>query len=352
MGTLSQLKDAFKSEAHLLGFSHVGITEAFPVPQITAFQHWVEQGLHAGMSYLARPDTLAKRADPGLILEGCQRVICLAMPYLPPQAPLGENRPGYGRVSTYALTVDYHLTIQEKLNDLAQSLQANAPNAVAVRFYVDTGPVLERAFAAQAGVGMPGKNTNLIIPGTGSYVFLAVMLTDLLLPADQPFTRDLCGSCQRCIEACPTGCILPDRTIDAGRCISYLTIENKGIIPDELKPKIGSWFFGCDVCQMVCPHNARLRGHSSPLGDRRLPEFMDLTGLLAWDRHVFKTSLADTALSRAKRRGLLRNAAVVLGNQGEVNALPYLTKHLAEESDSVLQDAYAWAIRQIEGKNA
>ena len=352
MSVLSQLKDAFKVKAHQVGFTHIGIAEAFPAPHIEAFQHWVEQGRHAGMAYLARPDTLAKRADPRLILEGCQRVICLAMPYLPPQAPLGETRSAYGRVSAYALTVDYHLTIEEKLNELAQFLNAHAPNAVAVRSYVDTGPVLERAFTADAGVGMPGKNTNLIIPGAGSYVFLAVMLTDLPLSVDPPFTRDLCRSCQRCIEACPTGCILPDRTIDAGRCISYLTIENKGIIPDELKPKVGSWFFGCDICQMVCPHNTRPHGHSSPLGDPCLPEFVGLIEMLAWDEFAFKTRLADTALLRAKRRGLLRNAAVVLGNQHNANALPILRKHLSEESDPVLQDAFAWAIRQIEGEDA
>jgi epoxyqueuosine reductase len=352
MGALSQLKDAFKAKAQQVGFTQVGITEAFPAPHIDAFHHWVEQDGHAGMAYLARPDTLAKRADPRLILADCQRVICLAMPYLPPQAPLGETRSGYGRVSAYALTVDYHLTIEEKLNELALFLNANAPKAVAVRSYVDTGPVLERAFAEQAGVGMPGKNTNLIIPGVGSYVFLAVMLTDLPLLVDPPFTRDLCGSCQRCIEACPTGCILPDRTIDAARCISYLTIENKSSIPDELKPKVGSWFFGCDACQMVCPHNARPGEHTSPLGDPSLPEFVNLYELLAWDEFTITTRFADTALLRAKRRGLLRNAAVVLGNQGDTNALPLLRRHLAEENDPVLQDAFAWAIRQINGEDA
>jgi epoxyqueuosine reductase len=348
MRRLSQIKQAFTAEAHQLGFTHVGIAASHPVPHLQPFLDWVSTGHHADMHYLARTDTLAKRADPGLILEGCQRVICLAMPYNPPKTPHNETRPGYGRISAYARTRDYHQVIEDKLHHLEDYLHALAGEAVRVKSYVDTGPVLERAFAVQAGIGMVGKNTNLIIPRIGSYIFLAVMLTDLALPNDTPFTRDLCGSCQRCIEACPTGCIQPDRTIDASRCISYLTIENKGLIPTGLKKQVGSWFFGCDICQMVCPHNANAQSPTGPLGQPHLPELIDLMEILTWDEDDFRSATENTALSRPKLHGLLRNTAVILGNQGEIAALQGLKNRLMQEKDPVIRDTLQWAIDQIE----
>ena len=217
-----------------------------------------------------------------------------------------------------------------------------------VKSYVDTGPILDRSFAAWAGIGIPGKNSCLLIPGTGSYVFLAEVLTDLALPVDPPFTHDLCGTCQRCIDACPTGCILPDRTIDASRCISYLTIENKDVIPTELKPQVGDWFFGCDVCQMVCPHNARTPDQPNPLGAAILPELINLIELLTWDQAAFTTAFTGTTLARAKRPGLLRNAAVVLGNQRCRDALPGLEALRDHETDPVIREACFWAIEQIQ----
>jgi epoxyqueuosine reductase len=197
-------------------------------------------------------------------------------------------------------------------------------------------------------LGQTGKNTLLIVPGTGSYFFLAEILTDLPLPVDSPYTRDLCKSCQRCIEACPTGCILPNRTLDARRCISYLTIEHKGIIPDDQKSLIGDWVFGCDICQMVCPHNAWTPEQTYPLGENRLPETLDLLALFEIDEDEFKSLFGGTPLERAKRVGLLRNAALVLGNQQAQAALPTLQTALEEESDEGLLDACRWAIHEIE----
>ncbi|MFU8827162.1 MAG: tRNA epoxyqueuosine(34) reductase QueG [Brevefilum sp.] len=348
MHRLSTLKQTLRTEAHRLGFTHFGVSPAHPIPHLQTYLAWVGAGRHADMGYLARPDTLAKRADPSLILAGCQRVICMAMPYDPPHAPPGETRPGWGRISAYARTTDYHLTIQDKLYALEAFIHTQGGDHISLKSYVDTGPVLERAYAVQAGLGMFGKNTNLIIPKTGSYLFLAVILTDLELPNDPPFTRDLCRSCQRCIEACPTGCIRADRTLDAGRCISYLTIENKGIIPDPLKRQVGSWLFGCDICQMVCPHNARAASQPGALGQPRLPEFMDVVEIITWGQAEFKAATDSTALSRAKLRGLVRNAAIVLGNQREIQALPAITTRLAQETDPIIQDALKWAIHQIE----
>ena len=356
MNSCSDFKRAIVSKAHHLGFSKVGISRSDPTPQIANYYDWIQAGNHADMDYLARPDALAKRADPSLILPGCQRVISLAMPHHPPQAGRTETPPCHGRLSAYALTQDYHDIIWDKLDQLENFIHTYSNHQTQSKSYVDTGPILERSFAAQAGIGFPGKNSCLIVPGAGSYYFLAVILTDLALPVDPPLTRDLCGYCQRCIDACPTSCILPNRTIDAGRCISYLTIENKAIIPDQLKPYIGSWLFGCDICQMVCPHNQRTSNsipnpdQPNPIGETVLPEFINLLEVLTWDQDTLLNAFSGTALTRAKRRGLLRNAAVVLGNQGCQEALPGLKSLRRNESDPVIQDACDWAINQIRAK--
>lgn len=348
MSDLSKLAAAIKTEAYRLGFDPVGIAPALPTPHFNAFVDWIEAGHQAGMHYLAREDTLAKRADPRLILEGCQRVICLALPYQPPQRKLGDVPPGQGRISAYATIPDYHDVIQTKLSRLERFIQNNTDEDVRTKSYVDTGPILERSFASQAGLGMTGKNSCLIIQGHGSYFFLSEILINLTLPMDAPFIKDLCGSCRRCIDACPTACILPNRMIDAGRCISYLTIENKGSIPEDLKDKIGSWLFGCDICQMVCPHNTLAANHSGKMTAPMLPERLDLLGLFAYDAQDFADHFGKTALSRAKRRGLLRNAAIVLGNQAYKPAIPILKNALTQEEDPIIRDACRWAIDKIE----
>jgi epoxyqueuosine reductase len=347
---LLNLKEDLKTEAYHLGFTHMGVALTNPAPRYQEFQAWIQAGHHTDMGYLSRPDTLAKREDPGLILAGCQRVISLAIPYPAPQAPLNPSPSGHGRLSAYARTRDYHETLSEKLGELEAFIIERTGGTAQVKSYVDTGPILERGYAALAGIGTPGKNTCLIIPKHGSYVFLAEILTDLPLPVDPPFTRDLCGSCQRCIEACPTGCILPDRTIDANRCLSYLTIENKGVIPDPLKTQLGDWLFGCDVCQMVCPHNTQIPEHPTHLGEPLLPEYIDLVELLSLDEAAFSRAFKDTPLWRAKRCGLIRNAALILGNQRLTRALSPLETLLEQDPNPVIQEACAWAIRHIRGE--
>ena len=348
MSELLALKTAIKTEAIRLGFSHFGVASAFPVPHFATFQTWVDEGLNADMNYLSRPDTVAKRGNPQLVLEDCQSVICLAMPYHRSEASQDEVQLGKGRVSAYARTADYHQIIWKLLAQLETFVHQQADLEVATKSYVDTGPILERSFATQAGIGIAGKNSCLIIQGSGSYFFLAEILTNLPLPVDAPYTRDLCGSCHRCIDACPTGCIRSDRTIDAAACISSLTIEQRGVIPDEKKPLLNNWVFGCDTCQMVCPHNNRPSELPIPLGKLIVPEYLDLPELLTIDQANFKSRFDHTPLSRAKREGLLRNAAIVLGNQKFSPALPALEKCLTEESDPGLIDACKWAINQIE----
>lgn len=348
MNQLQRLRKDIETEANHLGFQHVGVAPAFPAPHYAEFCDWIENNFHGSMGYLVREDTLAKRGDPQLILEGCQRIISLAFPYSPPQSGLNPAPEGMGRISAYATSVDYHLVLWEKLAQLEAFIRQQVEALCKLKSYVDTGPVLERSYASQAGIGSAGKNSNLILQGVGSYFFLAEILTDLPLPVDPPFTRDLCGSCQRCVDACPTGCILPNRTIDARRCISYLTIEHKGIIQDELKAQIGTWLFGCDVCQIVCPHNAHLVDADQSVGESILPEMLELEPLFALDEHSFKDKFGQTPLERAKRQGILRNAAIVLGNQHCSSALPALKNALVSESDPGLQDACHWAIQQIE----
>ena len=350
MVDLEGLTTAIKTEAKRLGFNHIGIAPAFPVPHYEEYIRWVESGCHGDMGYLARPDTLAKRQNPQEILEGCQRIICLAMPYRRPQNQLSDCPPGQGRISNYAVTQDYHDLIWEKLDQMEDFIRRAAGDIVKTRSYVDTGPVLERSYASAAGLGIAGKNSCLIIKGFGTYFFLAEILTDLPLPIDNPFTQDLCGACTRCIDACPTGCIRDDHTIDAGRCVSYLTIENKGSIPGDLKPLIGDWLFGCDVCQMVCPHNAWTPERVYPLGEPHLPEHLELMALFSLSEDDFNQAFDGTPILRTKRKGILRNAAVIFGNQGYQPSLPVLQEAIDQESDEALRDACTWAIHQIESK--
>jgi epoxyqueuosine reductase len=350
MKDINHFFENLKTEAHHLGFTHIGVAPAVPVPHFHDFLNWVDAGYHADINYLSRPDALAKRANPQLILEDCHSIICLAMPYTHPHDTFGSAPQGFGRVSSYAITQDYHDLIWEKLAILKKYIREIVGEDVQLKSYVDTGPILERSYSSLAGLGMLGKNSCLIIPHEGSYFFLAEILTNLLLPIDEPFTTDLCKNCQRCIEACPTQCILPNRTIDANRCISYLTIENKGRIPDDLKTKIGDWIFGCDVCQIVCPHNARKVDQIQPLGVPKLTELIDLQNLFSEDEHSFTQKYGETPLVRAKRRGLLRNAAVVLGNQNCKEALPVLAQAIETETDPIILDACQWAIDQIKNQ--
>jgi epoxyqueuosine reductase len=223
-----------------------------------------------------------------------------------------------------------------------------AGNPVPHRWYTDTGPILERDLAQLAGLGWIGKNTCLINPKAGSYFLLAEILLGIELEPDPPFTADRCGTCNRCIEACPTGCILPNRTLDARRCISYLTIENKGEIPTDLRPQMGNWVFGCDVCQMVCPWN-RFAANEY---DRGLAPYPGLTGLdlradLTLTPQGFNQKFKESPVQRARRRGYLRNVAIALGNSGNPAGIPILEKALQDDEPLVRQYA-GWALKQID----
>jgi len=257
-------------------------------------------------------------------------------------------------VASYAWGTDYHQVLPERMRALVEFIQAQVGHEVPNRWYTDTGPILEHDIAQRAGLGWTGKNTCLIHPKKGSYFFLAEILLGVELQADPPFVPDHCGSCTRCLEACPTGCILPDRTLDAGRCISYLTIELKDAIPLELRPQMGDWIFGCDVCQQVCPWNQRFAQEEgepefSPRPEVPRPE---LIAELSLTPEEFNRKFKGSPVKRAKRRGYLRNVAVALGNAGDSKAILPLADVLKGEDEPLVRRHAAWALGQLGGSEA
>ncbi len=301
------------------------------------------------MEYLATERSRQRRADPQRILPECRSILVLATPYSPPGEPEDAQRgdEATGRVAAYACGDDYHEVLPPRMQALVGFIEAQVGHAVVNRWYTDTGPILERDLAQRAGLGWIGKNTCLIHPKQGSYFLLSEILLDLDLEPDAPFTTDQCGSCTRCIAACPTDCILPDRTLDAGRCISYLTIELKDDIPSELRGKIGNWVFGCDICQAVCPWNRFAAGQGDLAfvgsGPSQHPQ---LTRELELSSAEFNRRFRNSPVRRAKRRGYLRNVAVALGNTGRLADGPALEKTL-QDAEPLVQQHAAWAMKRI-----
>ena len=342
---MSQLKQLILEEARRLGFILAGVTTPEPPPHAAAFAAWLAQGRHASMDYLATERARERRADPRLILPECKSILVLAVPYWRPSA---EEQPGTtGRIAAYAQGDDYHEVLPPRLEALVRFIEAQAGRPVANRWYTDTGPILERDLAQRAGLGWIGKNTCFINPQHGSYFLLAEIFLDLDLEPDAPFITDQCGTCTRCIEACPTDCILPDRTIDAGRCISYLTIELKDEIPAELRSRTGNWIFGCDICQQVCPWNHFAAQHGDPAFEPHAAAAEpDLIRELEITPAEFNMRFKHSPVQRAKRRGYLRNVAVALGNTGTAQDIPALEKACSDPEPLVREHA-AWAMELI-----
>ncbi|HTN43858.1 MAG TPA: tRNA epoxyqueuosine(34) reductase QueG [Nitrospiria bacterium] len=312
---LSSLTQKILDRARALGFDAVGIAAADDLEQDDqALSRWLAEGRHAGMAYMAREPH--RRSRPPTVLPGAKSVIVLALNYAQDNPP-GPGRSTVGRVARYARGRDYHDVIEDRLSQLEVFLRETAGPGTDCRSYVDHGPVLEKAFARQAGIGFVGKNTLLITDSFGSWVFLSVILTTLELEPGTARTSE-CGSCRACLDACPTGALVAPYQLDANRCISYLTIENKGAIPEALIPKLGGWVFGCDICQEVCPYNAR----SKPTGVKEFrPEegvgpWLDLEKLAAIKSdEEFRAAFRDTPLLRPKRAGLQRNAEALLSQR-------------------------------------
>lgn len=353
-----RLTAVVKTEARRLGFELVGVTRADPPPHLDVYESWLDRGRHGEMGYLATERNRTRRADPRRILRECRSILALGIRH---PAPGSDSRPGSGptggRVASYAWGEDYHHVLPEKLKALISFIENEVGDPVPHRWYTDTGPILEREFAQRAGLGWIGKNTCLIHPSHGSYFLLAEILLGLELEPDRPVTTDHCGSCTRCLEACPTECILPDRTLDARRCISYLTIELKGPIPPELRPQIGAWVFGCDICQEVCPWNERF---AAPRGDPALAPrpgvpAPDLFEELSLTAQAFNRKFKGSPVKRAKRRGYLRNVAVALGNGAggeDRHTVKALAEALVTEHEPLVRGHVAWALGRIGGASA
>jgi len=342
------ITQALKTQAETLGFHLCGICPALAPTGTTKLDEWLAAGYAGEMHYLTnrRP----AYDHPQHILEGVRSLVMLALPYETAQP--AQPRPGTGQVSRYAWgEQDYHDFIRDRLHRLADFLRTLVPAAI-TRGVVDTAPLLEREFAELAGLGWIGKNTLLLSRQAGSYFFLAALLTDQELEYDTPHTSDHCGTCTACLDACPTDAFAEPYVLDATRCISYLTIELQDVIPTELRPGMGNLVFGCDICQEVCPWNHRPASGTDP---NFLPQAelypLQLIELFDLDEQAFRQRFRKTPLWRSHRRGLLRNAAIVLGNQRHSNALPALEKGL-QDDEPLVRGACAWALGELTSEEA
>lgn len=338
---------AVKHAARRMGFTAVGITtaEALDVPR-ARLADWVSQGRHGQMTYLAQ--FAERHARFRASMPGLRSLIIVAASYFA-EGVASDGRAGQGgHIARYAAGRDYHKVLRKRLKQLAAAVQTLTEAPVAVRWCVDTAPLHERSLAAAAGLGFIGKNTCLIVPRGGSWVVLGLLATDLELSPDAPITQT-CGACTRCLDACPTGALTAPYEMDARRCIAYLTLEHRGPVPETLRPAMGSWLAGCDICQEVCPYNAK----PAPAVWQELTpaagagDTLPLADLLACrDPQAFEAHFAGTALMRPKYQGLVRNAALAAGNSRATELRPLLEAR-TDDPDPVIRDTVGWAIAQL-----
>jgi epoxyqueuosine reductase len=342
------------SHARLLGFDLVGIAPVGSPGHFEAFEAWLAAGRHGEMAYMANRPSL--RADPDQLAAGARAIIVVGANYHAGPRPDPAD-PSCGHFARYAWSADYHDVFRSALHGLDAFIRARSGRNEHGKACVDTAPLLERAFAAQAGVGFVGRNTCLITPGLGSWTFLgALLVPESLDLTAAPITPGRvaagCGRCSRCLNACPTGALVAPYVLDARRCISYLTIELRGSIPIDLRPRIGNWIFGCDICQQVCPYNRAAPDAGWPaLAPDRTRTALPLLDLLALGEADFRVRFRGTPVLRAKRRGLVRNACVAAGNWGNPAAVPILAR-LLEDLEPAVRGHAAWALGRIGGAGA
>lgn len=343
---IRSLTDRLKAEAQRLGFEAVGIAPAVAPPGYPHFLDWLRLGKDAGMAYLRNREPA--RAHPDGVLPGVKSIVTAAMVY-------GRRRQistnlRHGKIARYAQGRDYHEVLWRKLENLLAWLQSHRPGVQGMAV-ADTAPLLERDFAQLAGLGWIGKNTMLIDRRIGSFTVLGSLLVDCELAYDPPHERSHCGTCTRCLDACPTGAFDGPNRLDANKCLSYWTIEHRGPIPEAMAENLDGWAFGCDVCQDVCPWNRKAPAGREPAlegsGEWGDP---DLIAWLETDPAEFRQRIKGTALARTKREGLLRNAALILGTRGVAEALPSLHRLLGDEN-ATIREAARWAISRIENRS-
>ena len=335
------LEHLLKAQAYGLGFDLVGITSLGPMETADTFDSWIGNGYAGEMDYLARG--AANRRDSRLPVAGATSAIVVGLSY-------GGREPS-GPVARYARGNDYHGVMTARLEELHRWLESEACRPISGKAYVDTGPILERDLARRAGLGWFGKNTNLINPRIGSFFFIGVLLVEIDLVSDAPFKADRCGSCTRCLDACPTDAFAGAGVLDATKCISYLTIEAKGAIPPQQRAQIGGLIYGCDICQDVCPWNVRFSQdvHEEAFRPRAVLDGDTRTvarRILSMDDDSFRRDFKGSPMKRAKRRGLARNAATVLGNVGTGEDVAALVVALDDPEPLVTEHA-AWALERI-----
>ena len=370
----SSLKERVVQHARDLGFDEVRVASAEPfVEDGSAAQERVRQGFMGGMPWFTQ-ERVQRASDPQALLPGARSIIAVALSYLPPEEAIPnpltvssyvelafpppsspspfnvEGIASLGKVARYAQWPDYHGVMKEKLRILSAELPQLAGRPVRSRVFVDDSPLLERAVARRAGLGWFGKSTNILTSAHGSWVFLGALVTDLALEPDEPLKKS-CGDCVRCIPACPTGAIVAPYVIDARRCISYLTIECRGLIPRHLRPLMGDWVFGCDVCQEVCPVNSGVAAATMPVLKRTGFSVLELAPLLSMSPREFSARFRHTPIQRAKLVGLQRNACVALGNLGDPWAAPALGQALMD-GEPLVRGHAAWALGRIGGLEA
>lgn len=343
------LKERLRVKADELGFDLFGVTSGQPSKNIDTYRAWLKAGMHGSMHYLEQH--LPLKEDPRLLLPELKTIVVVACSYYYPE-PLEQDQL---KIARYAWGDDYHIVMKQMLEQLAQSIAEEVPD-FKYRSFTDSGPLMERDLASRAGLGWVGKNNCLINPQKGSWLLLGSLLTNLDLPQDKPFEEFHCGSCTRCIDACPTGALLEPHKLDATKCISYWTIEQKNEIAPEMHEAIGEWCFGCDICQEVCPWNQRFAQptQQEAFYPREWMQQARPEKLLLLTAHEFSLKIAPRSpVKRAKYRGFLRNLAVVMGNDSQSAAtyLPALRR--AKElhaNDEMLQLHFDWAIARLEAR--
>lgn len=347
---MADIKTIVKEYAQELGFDLVRVTSAeeFADDRAIALER-IKSGLMNGLPWYTE-DRVKRGTTPQELLPQARSIICLGLNYFQGESSKPESPSPRGKVARYARGRDYHNVIKQRMRQYVTGLSERLGSSVAARWYVDDGPMLDRAAANRSGLGWFGKNTNILTPELGSWVFLGQIVTDLELEPDAPLTKT-CGDCVRCIDACPTGAIVGPYVIDNTLCISHLTIENRGPIPIELRPKMLDWVFGCDICQEVCPVNRKARPNKEPGFQRDGLALIDLVELLELSEEQFRQRFQGTPIMRAKRVGLKRNACVALGNLRDPAAIPALEQALAGE-ESLVRCHAAWALGRIGGQRA
>jgi epoxyqueuosine reductase len=354
---MAPLEDRLKQQARALGFDLAGIAPAAPADSFDRLREWLKRGFAGEMGYMVRH--AEARRDPASILPNVRSVVMVGMNYKDEGSEVrgqgsevGGRESDFrrGRVARYARGLDYHEVLKDRLKRLLKWVQTEVPECRG-RGVVDTAPLLERDFARRAGLGWFGKNTMLIDKRLGSYFFLGALLLDIELRADPIHETSHCGTCTACLDACPTHAFTAPGELDSRKCISYLTIELRGAIPVELRSGMGDWLFGCDVCQEVCPWNRKAPSAREPAWEARPDvQALDAVDLLGLSEDAFRQRFRGTALMRPGRSGLLRNAAVVLGNTGDESVLPALRRALTDP-DPVVRDAAEWAIAEISARH-